>query len=86
MAHLEARAAEFRHLGDDLGEIVELGRPEKAALGVDQRDADDAEGARQIARTHAERGLEQEPRVPVEEFEEPAVEHDARRGRSGPTR
>src|SRR5215471_21276563 len=79
MPHLEARAAELDHFGGDVGHVVELGRLDEARLGVDQRNADNAVGGPELARPHPQRFLEQQPRAPVEELEEAAVEHDAGR-------
>jgi len=59
--------------------IVELGGPEKAGLGVDQRYSYDAEDPRQLVRLHRKRFLKKTPHAPIEIFEEAAVEHDASR-------
>src|SRR5262249_58914517 len=79
MRHLEARAVKLDDLGGDVRHIVELGRSEKAGLGVDQRYSDDSKGHRQLVRFHIKRFLEKTPHAPIEILEEAAVEHDASR-------
>ena len=51
----------------------------KLARGVDQRNADDAEGGPKSGGLTPSAGLEQRPGAPVEELEEAAVEDDAGR-------
>src|SRR5262245_4810887 len=75
--HFETRAAKFAHFGGNVRHVVEFGRLEKARLGADQGNSDDAEGRCQLLRLHPERLLEQPPGAPVEILEKTAVEHDA---------
>src|SRR5262249_13237764 len=77
MRHVKARAPECADLGGDVGDVVELGRLEKAGLGVDQRNSHDAEGRAQLIRPHAQGRFEQQPDAPIEKFEEMAVERGA---------
>src|SRR5919197_1928740 len=76
MRHLEARSPELADLGGDVRHIAEPGGLEKASLGVDQGDSDDAEDASQLVWPDVERRFEQAPRAPIEKLEEAAVEHD----------
>src|SRR5438132_11793062 len=79
MRHLEARTLKLGDFGGDVRHIVELGGPEKAGLGVDQRYSYDPEDPRQLIRLHRKRFLKKTPHAPIEIFEEAAVEHDASR-------
>jgi len=79
MRHLEARTLKLGDFGGDVRHIVELGGPEKAGLGVDQRYSYDPEDPRQLVRLHRKRFLKKTPHAPIEIFEEAAVEHDASR-------
>src|SRR5689334_15554108 len=79
MLHLEARAAELAHLGGDVRHVIELGGLHEARLGVDQRNPENSVSRPELARPHPQRRLEHEPGAPIEELEEAAVEHDARR-------
>ena len=77
MLDIEARPAELADLRRQLHDVAESCRSEEAGADVDQRNADDAEGAGQVEGFDAQRGLEERPRPPVEEFEETAIEYDA---------
>src|SRR5260370_25029329 len=79
MRHIETRALKLGDFGGDVRHIVELGGPEKAGLGVDQRYSDDSKGGGQLVRLHLEGFLEKTPHAPIEILEEAAVEHDASR-------
>ena len=60
----------------NLHDVAEPRRGKEARAGVNQRNADDPEGAGKISRLYAERRLEKRPSAPIEEFEETAVEDD----------
>jgi hypothetical protein len=77
MLDVEARTAEFADLRRHFNDVAEAGRRQKAGAGVDQRNPDDAEGRREIRRLNPERGFEQRPRAPIEEFEKAGVEDNA---------
>ncbi len=79
MFDIEARPAELLDLRGQLHDIAEPCRGEETGAGVDQWNADDAEGADQVVSGHAQRDLEQPPSPPVEEFEEAAIEDGAGR-------
>src|SRR5580700_6792833 len=79
MLDVETRTAELAHSGCQLDDVAEPRRREKARAGIDQGDAHDAEGRAELVRLHAECRLEEGPRAPIEELEEPAVEDDAGR-------
>src|SRR5260370_34813075 len=79
MRHLETRALKLGDFGGDVRHIVELGGPEKAGLGVDQRYSDDSKGGGQLVRLHLGGFLEKTPHAPIEILEEAAFETDAKR-------
>jgi len=74
---IETRTAEFADLRGHLDDIAETGRRQKAGARVDQRNPDDAEGCRQVRRLNPERGFEQRPGAPIEEFKKAGIEDDA---------
>src|SRR5262249_3936595 len=77
MLDIKARPAELADMGREFDDIAKARRREKAGTGIDQRQAGNAERRPQIRRLHAERGLEQQPRAPIENLKKPAVEDDA---------
>src|ERR1700722_3195487 len=79
MLDVETRTTELAHSRRELDDVAEPCRSEEARAGIDQGYAHDAVGRAELVRLHAERRLEQGPRAPIEELEEPAVEDDAGR-------
>src|SRR5260370_37437315 len=73
MVDLEARSPDMGHFGDDLDLFAVAGGTQEICARIDERDARDAIGGREVATLEGERDMDELRRRPVEEIEEARV-------------